>query len=128
MTHVAGTEVKSALVTVVVALVLAQSAPTPPDLILHNVRIYTVDARRSVVEAIAIRGDTIARLGSDVDVLASRGPATRVIDLGGAAVLPGLHDAHGHVTGLGASLQWLNLRGTTSFRQIVDRVRQRVAS
>jgi predicted amidohydrolase YtcJ len=128
MTHVAGAEVKSAVVTVVVTLVLAQSVPTPPDLILHNGRIYTVDGRRSVVEAIAIRGDTIARLGSDVDVLASRGPATRVIDLGGAAMLPGLHDAHGHVTGLGASLQSIDLRGTTSFRQIVDRIRQRAAS
>ena len=50
--------------------------------------------------------------------LARRGPSTRVIDAGGRAVLPGLHDAHGHVLGLGAQLQELDLRGTTSLDEV----------
>jgi predicted amidohydrolase YtcJ len=98
------------------------------NLIIHNARIYTVDARNTVADAIAIEGGRIARVGRGADVLALRGPATRVVDARQAAVFPGLQDAHGHVTGLGATLLTLDLRGTTSYQQIVDRVRQRVAA
>jgi predicted amidohydrolase YtcJ len=109
------------------ALSLAQATPTA-DLILHNARIYTVDANRSTAEAIAIRGDRILRVGTNAAVLPLRAASTRVIDAGGAAILPGLHDAHGHFAGLGASMQSIELRGTTSYGQIVDLVRARVAS
>jgi len=112
---------------------VAQSAPRPgsgqaADLILHNARIYTADARNTVAEAVAIRGDRIVRVGLSADVLGLRGPATRVVDAQGAAVVPGLQDAHGHVTGLGATLLTIDLRGTTSYQQIVERVRERVAT
>jgi predicted amidohydrolase YtcJ/ABC-type multidrug transport system permease subunit len=107
--------------------VLEAQRPDPPDLILHNSRIYTVDAKRSVAEAVAIKGDRFLRVGRSADVLALRGPSTRVIDLRGATVLPGLHDAHGHVVGFGASMQNLDLRGTRSFEEVVGRVRRRVA-
>ncbi|MBA3270366.1 MAG: amidohydrolase, partial [Acidobacteria bacterium] len=53
---------------------------------------------------------------------------TRVIDAQGATLVPGLQDAHGHFTTLGASLQFLRLRGTTSYEQIVDLVRARAAT
>ena len=110
-----------------IAFALAQGSSAPPTLILHHARIYTVDAANTVAEAIALQGDRIVRVGSDADVLKLRASSTRVIDLGGATVLPGLHDSHGHFTGLGAFLQSLNLRGTTSYQQIIDRVRERVA-
>ena len=110
-----------------IAVALAQGASAPPTLILHHARIYTVDGANTIADAIALRDDRIVRAGSDADVLKLRAASTRVIDLGGATVLPGLHDAHGHFTGLGAFLQSLNLRGTTSYQQIVDRVRERVA-
>jgi predicted amidohydrolase YtcJ len=99
-----------------------------PDLILHNARIYTMDAARTTAEAIAIRGDRIARVGTNADLLALRGSATRVIDVSGATIVPGLQDAHGHFTGLGASMQSIDLRGTTSYEQVVGMVRQRAAS
>ena len=119
--------VKVVVVSLLALVVLAQTTPPAPDLILRHGRIYTVDERNTVAEAFAIQGDRIVRLGNDADMLRLRGAATRVIDLNGAAVLPGLHDSHGHFTGLGAFLQTLNLRGTTSYQQIVDLVRQRVA-
>jgi len=118
--------VKSTLAALI-AVALAQGASAPPTLILHHARIYTVDGANTIADAIALRDDRIVRAGSDADVLKLRAASTRVIDLGGATVLPGLHDAHGHFTGLGAFLQSLNLRGTTSYQQIVDRVRERVA-
>ena len=118
----------SVLVAAALSTPLPQTPSAPPDLILQNGRIYMVDPANGVAEAMAIRADRIERVGSDVDILSRRGPATRVIDLNGATVVPGLHDAHGHVTGLGASLQTLDLRGTTSYQQIVELVRKRVAA
>jgi predicted amidohydrolase YtcJ len=119
-----------ALVAAAVALgqgaAVGQGAVTP-DLILHNARIYTVDAKGTVAAAIALRGDRIARVGSATEILPLRESSTRVIDLGGATIVPGLHDAHGHFAALGSSMQNLDLRGTTSYQQIVDRVRARVA-
>jgi predicted amidohydrolase YtcJ len=115
------------LALAVAVLSVAQSAATP-DLILHNARIYTMDAARTTAEAIAIRGDRIARVSTNADVLALRGSATRVIDVSGAAIVPGLQDAHAHFTGLGASMQSIDLRGTTSYEQVVGMVRQRAAS
>jgi predicted amidohydrolase YtcJ len=115
------------LAVLVAALSFAQ-ATAAPDLILHNARIYTVDTSRSIAEAIAIRGDRIARVGTNADVLSLRGSATRVIDVSGATIVPGLQDAHGHFTGLGASMQSIDLRGTTSYERIVGMVRQRAAT
>ena len=56
-----------------------------------------------------------------------KGAKTRVIDAGGRAVIPGLHDAHGHFMGLGSALQQIDLRGTPSYEVIVDKVRERAA-
>jgi predicted amidohydrolase YtcJ len=117
------------LVVLLAALIGTPSAQTPPaDLIFHNAKIYTADDARPRAEAIAIRGDRIAAVGSSADVLKMKGDATKVVDARGAAILPGLHDAHGHFSGLGASLQVLRLRGTASWEQIVGMVRRRAAS
>jgi predicted amidohydrolase YtcJ len=96
----------------------------PADLILHNGRIYTANPAAPRVEAVAVRGDRLAVVGTNADALALRGPDTRVIDLQGATAVPGLQDAHGHFTSLGQSLQRLDFRGTTSYDQIVEMVRQ----
>ena len=109
------------------AAILSAQTP-PPDLILHNARIYTVDARNSVAEAVAIAGDRIVQVGTNTDILALKAAPTRVLDMHGATIVPGFHDAHGHVVGLGASLQDVDLRGTTSYEEVVGRVRRRLAS
>ncbi|MCA1563706.1 MAG: amidohydrolase [Acidobacteria bacterium] len=101
---------------------LAAQAQAPADLIIHNAVVYTVDPKNPKAEGVAVRGDRIARVGSSAEVLALKGPETKTVDARGATIVPGLHDAHGHFTGLGASLQRLDLRGTTSFEQIVDMV------
>src|SRR5688500_10521795 len=90
----------------------------PATLIIHNARVYTVHAAQPTAEAVAVRGDRIVLVGTSRAALDLRGPATRVLDAGGATLVPGLQDAHGHFTDLGASLQMLQLRGTTSYEQI----------
>jgi predicted amidohydrolase YtcJ len=67
-----------------------------PDLIFSNGKIVTVDDRFSMVQAIAIRGTRIVAIGSDADVLKLKGPATKVEDLQGRTVIPGLIDNHAH--------------------------------
>ena len=73
------------------------------DLILHNGKIVTVDANFSVRQAVAVQGDRIVAVGDDKAILAGRGPNTRVIDLGGRTVLPGLFDSHVHALEAGLS-------------------------
>jgi len=79
------------------ALAASSSGPqAPPDLALLHGRIHTVDHNHSVVQALAVRGNTITAVGTDREVSALAGPQTRVVDLGGLVVLPGLIDAHTH--------------------------------
>jgi predicted amidohydrolase YtcJ len=71
-------------------------AQAPADLALLHGRIHTEDARRSVAEAMAVRGNTIIAVGTDQAVAAFVGPRTRTVDLRGRVVLPGIIDAHTH--------------------------------
>ncbi len=66
------------------------------DLILHSGKIVTVDPSFSIVEAIAVRGDRILAVGTTADVKKHAGSGTRLIDLKGKTVLPGLIDSHMH--------------------------------
>lgn len=75
------------------------SDQAPADLVLRNAYVYTVDADRSVAEAIAIKGNEIRFVGSNADVDAFIDGKTEVRDLGGAMVMPGIHDMHIHALG-----------------------------
>ena len=88
-----------------IALLLTSSLwAADADLILYHGKIVTADAAFSVREAIAVRSDKIVALGSSKDVLAAeRGAHTKVIDLQGRTVLPGLIDSHVHPLGAGLS-------------------------
>ena len=83
-----------------VMLMLSPAFPlsgSDADLILHNGKIVTVDSGFSVRQAVAVKNGRIAAVGEDQAVLgAERGPHTRVIDLAGRMVLPGLIDSHLH--------------------------------
>ncbi|HKK27010.1 MAG TPA: amidohydrolase [Gemmatimonadota bacterium] len=86
--------------TAITCLLLASAAcgpPSgPPDLVLVGGRVFTADTARPWAEAVAIRGDRIAAVGRDAEVRRLAGPDTRVLDLGGRVVVPGLTDAHVH--------------------------------
>jgi predicted amidohydrolase YtcJ len=73
------------------------------DLILHNGKILTVDAQFAVKQAVAVKDGKISAVGRDADVLKERGAGTRVIDLKGRTVLPGLFDSHVHALEAGLS-------------------------
>src|SRR5262245_66200157 len=88
----------SVIVSLVAGLCLAdgRSAEDKADIVLRNGKIYTADKTRSIKQAIGFRGNTIVSVGTDADVAPLIGAATKVIDLGGKLVLPGLIDTHIH--------------------------------
>ncbi len=106
----------------------AMGAEPPADLIVHGGRIYTMDGDRPRVDAVAVRVGRFAAVGTEREIMALRGPGTEVLDLAGGIAVPGLQDAHGHVLGLGTSLDTLELRGTASLADVIARVREAARS
>jgi len=66
------------------------------DVVLRNGRIYTADPARSFQQSIAFTGNSIVVVGDNDKVKLLIGPKTKVVDLGGNLVLPGLIDTHVH--------------------------------
>ena len=75
--------------------------PMHPDLVMHGGNVITVDGDFSIAEAVAIKGARIVGVGSDMAMKALAGGNTRLLDLKGATVLPGINDAHCHLGGFG---------------------------
>lgn len=87
-----------------------------------------MDPTRPTAQAIAIQRDRIAWVGTTDEARRRFPRATRIIDLHGATVLPGLIDAHVHLLSLGQSLLRLNLKDVADEKEAVARVKQRVAT
>jgi predicted amidohydrolase YtcJ len=77
---------------------LTRLSAADADLILHNGKIVSVDKKFTLHQAIAVQGDKILKVGSNEEVLKTKGARTELIDLGGKMVLPGLIDSHVHPT------------------------------
>jgi predicted amidohydrolase YtcJ len=88
------------------------SAPKPcmADLALINGNIITVDSKFSIAEAIAVKNSRIQLVGTTKKVKELVGLVTKVIDLEGKTVMPGLYDSHLHLVGTGSALQIINCR------------------
>ena len=102
----------------------AGSAEGSATLILTGGRIATLDPKRSSVEALAVREGRVLATGSTREVMAHRGPQTRVIDLRGRTAIPGLDDSHLHVIrgGLHYNLE-LRWDGVRSLGDALERLR-----
>jgi predicted amidohydrolase YtcJ len=97
-----------------------------PDLILLNGRIHTVDDANPDATAVAIRDGRFVAVGSDDEIRALAGSGTTVEDLGAAAVVPGLIDAHNHLQATGEMLRDVQLFDTRTMADIVERIAARV--
>jgi predicted amidohydrolase YtcJ len=119
--------VKLPVIAVVLAIVLSvlvrgAEQPSAATTIVVGGAIYTANPKQPKVEALAIAGARILRAGTRREIEALRGPSTRVVDLSGATVVPGLEDAHGHVLGLGDALASLDLTEATDVAHIAKLV------
>jgi predicted amidohydrolase YtcJ len=102
----------------------ASAAAQEPDIVLVNGRIVTLDARSSIQEAIAVRDGRVMALGDTAAIRRRVGPATRVIDLGGRAVIPGLIDSHMHAIRAALSFSTeVNWTGSPSLADAMGRIR-----
>jgi predicted amidohydrolase YtcJ len=139
----------------IAASAIAACAPEPAevdataqaDIILTNARVYTLnwaepgqdgtaapgaprsgDGWRPDAEAVATKGGKIVFVGSSADALALQGEASRVVDLAGATVIPGLVDSHTHVFDLGAKLDAVDLTDVATEEEAVALVAERATS
>ena len=87
----------------------ASAAVAPADAVYVNGYVYTVDGSDSVQQALAVRDGRIAYVGANAGARALAGSTTRIIDLEGHVVMPGLIDGHMHPLDGGAALLKCNL-------------------
>ena len=113
----------SLFATAVFAMVLTScGGPKKVDSLVFNAVIYTVDSSFSTAQAMAIKDGIIVATGTDAQILAAY-TAPEKIDAKGQAVYPGFIDAHAHFVGYGKSLFQVDLFGTTSWEEAVERVK-----
>jgi predicted amidohydrolase YtcJ len=98
----------------------------PADLIFINGNVYTANDRQPHAEAVAVKGDRIVFVGAGAAARAYQGAQTKVVDLHGATVLPGMTDAHHHLEGVGFREMTLNLEGITNLQDFLAKVKAKV--
>jgi len=135
------------LIAVSASQATAKPASGGADLILTDARVYTLRWGEPALDgkpapdaphangkwhpdaaAVAVRGGKIIYVGSEKGALALRGKRTRVIDLNGATVIPGLVDSHTHFVELGAKLESVDLTDVATEAQAVAKVAERAKS
>lgn len=94
------------------------------DLLVENATIHTLDPERPLARQMAVKAGRIMSIGEDVS--AHVGPETKRLDARGGTVVPGFVDGHGHMAGLGQSLETVDLRDTATAQEAVRRVAEAV--
>jgi predicted amidohydrolase YtcJ len=114
---------KNILIVIITAFTFAScSQKEKIDLLVHNATIYTVDSTFSIAEAMVVDDGKIIETGKLAD-LENKYDAAEKLDAQGKFIYPGFIDAHAHFVGYGLSLQRVNLMGTNSWEECVERVR-----
>ena len=98
-----------------------------PSTIFYNGHVHTVDAKDTIVEAVAISGNRILATGSDAEILAMASESTLRIDLGQKSLIPGILDTHAHAVEVGLFLKSLFCNGLPSIKDLVEAVAEKIA-
>lgn len=113
---------KSISIIVLSALVFVScQKPVEADLLVINSTIYTVEDSNPKAEAFAVKDGKFIEVGSTIEIL-KKYTATDTLDAQGKTILPGFIDAHCHFYGLGLQQQKVDLTGTTSYAEVVERI------
>lgn len=107
--------------TLLLVTVLMACSTNKVDTIIHHAVIYTVDSAYTIAEAMAIKDGKIVALGTN-DAIIQKYAATETIDAKGQAVYPGFIDAHAHFVSYGRALFQVNLIGTNTWEETVERI------
>ena len=121
---------KNAKVLFAVALlaVFSAEAPASGSIALVNGRVYTGDSRGPPADAVLALGGRIRHVGSSAEARRLAPSGTRIVDLQGATVLPGLTDSHAHLAGIGWREISFDLTGVESLAALQARLRERAAT
>ena len=92
------------------------------DMIIHNGMIYTMNDLNPTAEAVAVSSGKIIALGKYTDLDPLITPRTKIINLRGTTMTPGIIEGHGHFYGLGLAKMQLDLSKTESYQDLVDMV------
>jgi predicted amidohydrolase YtcJ len=95
------------------------------DLVLIDGNVLTMDSSQPSAEALAVKKDRIVKVGTTEEISSWIGKATKVINLQGRTVVPGLIDSHIHVGDFGKFLMWLDLKDVNSIEAMQRRIRER---
>ncbi|MUH35382.1 amidohydrolase [Zobellia amurskyensis] len=101
---------------------------TIADQIYFNGEIYTMNDNRPMVEAVAVRADSILSVGSKELIMKLKGDKTELFDLKGKTMVPGLIEGHAHLYGIGINLLEVDLGGTKSYEEAIERVAKKAKS
>jgi predicted amidohydrolase YtcJ len=104
-----------------------QGINAPPDTIFYNGRIITVDSDFTIQQAFAVRGELYVAVGTNAAIRALAGENTRLVDLRGSAVIPGLSDNHDHLYNSEKVMRGIDLVGATSTAEVLSRLRDGLA-
>jgi predicted amidohydrolase YtcJ len=104
------------------AVAVVAGGEEPADLVLRGGKIVTMNEAQPAAQALAVRGDRIAAVGTDRELEGLIGPQTRVIELNGRLAVPGFIEGHGHFTWLGQSRMMLDLKPARSWEELVAKV------
>ena len=110
-----------------VALFFASCQSNMADLLIMNATIYTVDSSFSIQQAMAIKDGKILATGTNEDI-SKNYSAKETIDASGKFIYPGFIDAHAHFMGYASSLQTVNLVGTKSFSECLQRIQDFISN
>jgi predicted amidohydrolase YtcJ len=117
--------IRAALLVMCAVAIASPARSQNADTILVNGKVLTVDSQFSTREAIAVRDGKITAVGSNSDVRKQAGPQTRVIDLQGRTVIPGLIDSHIHAIRAGQTFTTeVNWVGATSIAEAMNRIHE----
>lgn len=98
------------------------------DTIFFNGSIYTMDDNNPQVEAVVIKADTFLYVGTRVGADSFVGEGTKMVDLKGKTMVPGLTEGHAHIMGVGYNLLNVDLREAKSYQEVVEMVADRAAN
>ena len=96
------------------------------DLALINGNIITINPSRPQAQAVAIKNSRIIKVGENAEIESLIKKSTKVVDLNGKTVVPGLIDTHIHMAGFGKTLTEIGLRGVQSIKEMQDKLKKRV--
>ena len=100
--------------------------PSSSDMIMYNGKIITVDGEFSIAEAVAIEGNTIVAVGKNEDMNQFKGSQTKMINLQGKTVIPGLIDSHIHGSSCAKEINNFSLAEARSINDLLQAVKERV--